>query len=91
MKDLKQFDKGRRTTINFSIFDYYCFRKIPKKKRKIELFNFGINFYKSQMDIINVFNLLMLTQIMLTKQSNDKNNSYLNHRIELTMKWNISV
>ena len=86
IKDLKKFDEGRRATINFNIFDYYCLRKIPRKKTKIELFNSGINFYKRQMDIINYFNILMLTQIMLTQQSIDEKYKYLNQTIEISIK-----
>ena len=85
-KDLKKFDEGRRTTINFTIFDYYCLRKIPRKKTKFELFNSGINFYKRQMDIVNFFNILMLTQIMLTQQSIDEKYKYLNQTIEISIK-----
>ena len=86
LKDLKKFEEGRRTTINFTLFDYYCLSKIPQKKTKIELFNSGINFYKRQMDIVNIFNILMLTQIMLTQQSMDKKYNYLNKTIELSVK-----
>ena len=86
LEDLKSLDKGGRTNINFSIFDYYCLRKINKNKNaEIELFNFGINFFKNQMDIINFFNIIILTQVMLTKQS-DKKENYLNRTIELYMK-----
>ena len=81
---LKNFDNGRRATINFNLFDYYCLRKITNKEREIELFNFGINFYKSQMDIINFFNIIILTQIMLTQQ-NDKKQNILNKTLELSI------
>ena len=83
MKDLKLLDTGRRATVNFTIFDYYCLQKIKNKKTEIELFNFGINFFKSQMDIINFFNIIILTQIMLAKQTNNK--EYLSRTIELSM------
>ena len=84
--DLKKLDKGRRTNINFNIFDYYCLRKInDNKKSEIELFNFGINFFKNQLDIINFFNIIVLTQIMLTQQA-DKKQNFLNRTIELYMK-----
>lgn len=82
---LKNFDKGRRSTINFNLFDYYCFKKLTKKSTEIELFNFGINFFKSQMDIINFFNIIILTQILLAK-STDKKENYLSKTIELFMK-----
>ena len=54
------------------------------KKLEIELFNFGINFYKRQMDIINFFNIIILTQIMLTQQSEKKHN-ILSQKIELSI------
>ena len=89
MKDLEQLDKGRRAKINFNLFDYYCFRKITKKNTEIELFNFGINFYKSQLDIINFFNIMILTQIMLTQQTDKKNNNnILNQTLEMSIKGN---
>ena len=83
---LKNFDKGRRSTINFNLFDYYCFKKLTKKSTEIELFNFGINFFKSQMDIINFFNILILTQIMLTQQQTEKKHNILNQILELSIK-----
>ena len=86
LDDLKMFDNGRRSTINFTIFDYYCLKKINKnKKLEIDLFNFGINFFKNQMDIINFFNIIILTQIILTQQA-DKKRNLLNKTIELYMK-----
>ena len=72
INDLKIFDTGRRSTVNFTIFDYYCLKKLKNKSTEIELFNFGINFFKSQMDIINFFNIIILTQIMRAKQTDNK-------------------
>ena len=48
--------------INFNIFDYYCFRKLSKKRNDIELFRLGLSLYKKRMDIINVFTLLILAE-----------------------------
>jgi hypothetical protein len=76
--------KGFLDQVNFNIFDYYCLRKITKKKSEIELFHFGFNFYKSQMDIINFINIILLTQIMLTQQTEKKQN-VLNQTIELSI------
>ncbi len=76
-------EKGNSPFINFNIFDYYCLRKITRRKTDIELFNFGINFYKRQMDIINFFNIIILTQILLIKNSGQKR---LSHTIELSIK-----
>ena len=86
LNDLKMLDRGGRSTINFNVFDYYCLRKINNNKNsEIEIFNFGINFFKNQMDIINFFNIIILTQIMLTQQA-DKKQNFLNRTIELYMK-----
>ena len=30
--DTKKYDEGKRSMISFNLFDYYCFRKITKKK-----------------------------------------------------------
>ena len=84
IKDFKFLDKGNCATIDFNIFDYYCLRKFTKKRTEIELFSFGINFYKSQMDIINFINIILLTQIMLTKQS-ENNQNILTQKIELSI------
>ena len=86
LNDLIKLDNGGRSTINFNIFDYYCLRKINnKKKSEIEIFNFGINFFKNQLDIINFFNITILTQMMLTQQAEQKEN-FLSQNIELSME-----
>ena len=41
--------------IKFSIFEFYCFRKCYKKRKKIYIFNKCVSIYKEQMDIINIF------------------------------------
>jgi len=84
IKDFKFIDRGNCSTINFNLLDYYCLRRITRKKTEIELFRFGINFYKSQMDIINFFNVLFLTQIMLTQQS-EKKQDLLSQKIEFNI------
>ena len=84
IKDFRIVDKGNCATIHFNLFDYYCLRKFSKKRTEIELFRFGINFYKSQMDIINFFNIMFLTQIMLTQKSEKKHN-ILSQKIELSI------
>ena len=85
LSKFKEKEKENEAIINFNIFDYYCFRRISKKRAEIELFNFGINFYKKQMDIINFFNIIILTQIMLTQQTDKKQNN-LSQKIELSIK-----
>ena len=84
INDFRLVDRGNISTIHFNLFDYYCLRRITKKKTEIELFRFGINFYKSQMDIINFFNIMFLTQIMLTQQS-EKKQDILSQKIELSI------
>ena len=84
IKDFKLVDKGNCATIHFNLCDYYCVRSFSKKSTEIELFRFGINFYKSQMDIINFFNIMFLTQIMLTQKSEKKHN-ILSQKIELSI------
>ena len=84
IKDFKLVEKGNCATIHFNLCDYYCLRNLSKKSTEIELFRFGINFYKSQMDIINFFNIMFLTQIMLTQKSEKKHN-ILSQKIELSI------
>ena len=84
-EDLKKFEKESFCNINFNIFEFYCFWKLTKKKNQIELFKLAFKFFKSQMDIINFFNIIILTQIMLTQQSEKKHNM-LSQTIELSMK-----
>ena len=48
--------------IKINIFEYYCLRNLSKKKGDIYLFKSAISLFKKRMDIINVFNLLFLTE-----------------------------
>ena len=83
-EEFKKFEKENFCNINFNIFEYYCFWKYTKKKIQIELFRFAYRFFKSQMDIINFFNIIILTQIMMKKQSNEKQD-FLSEIVELSM------
>ena len=83
-EEIKKFEKENFCNINFNIFEYYCFSKFTKKKIQIELFRFAYRFFKSQMDIINFFNIIILTQIMMKKQSNEKQD-FLSEIVELSM------
>ena len=67
--------------INFNIIDYVCCGKFKNKDANIELFNFGVNFYRSQIDIINIFNLIFLTKSMLIQF--EKNKDIFNQTIEI--------
>ena len=90
VNSLRNYEKVHCAIIDFTIFDYYCLRKIRKKKTEIELFNFGINFYKRQMDIINFFNIIILTQIMLnSEKSNNNHNTDKKNRLSKTIELSI--
>ena len=82
--DLKKIEKENFCNITFNIFEYYCLWKYSKKKIQIELFRFAYKFFQSQMDIINFFNIIVLTQIMMQKQSNEKQD-FLSEIVELSM------
>ena len=84
-EDLKKFEKEYFYIINFNIFEFYCFWKLTKKKNQIELFRLAFKFFKSQMDIINFFNIIILTQIMMKRQSNEKHN-FLSEIVELSLQ-----
>jgi len=88
MLELKKYmkaDNKKRywSNIDFNIFDYYCFRKV-RKSVEIELFQFGYNFFKSQLDIINFINILLLVQIVMMRQT-DKKHNILSQTIELSI------
>lgn len=82
--DCKLLENKSLSIIDFNLFDYYCLRNITKKKSEIELFRFGFNFFKSQMDIVNFINIFLLTQIMLTQHTEKKHN-ILSQTIELSI------
>ena len=79
-------DNESISDVNINLFDYFCgFGKIKNKKSDIQLFISSTNFFRSQMSIINIFNIIFLTKIMLTHQSIKKKN-YLNQTIEIPLK-----
>ena len=58
---------------------------MTKKNVEIELFHFGYNFYRSQMDIINFINIILLAQIIMMRQT-DKKQNIMSQTIELSIK-----
>ena len=61
--------------IDFNLFDYFCgWVKVRNKVENIELFNFGIDFYKNQMNIVNIFNLIFLAKILIMHHAKKKKN-----------------
>ena len=71
------------TKIKFNIIDYIFCGKFRNKHTNIELLNFGINFYRSQIDIINIFNIIFLTKSMLIDY--EKNMDIFNQIIEIPL------
>ena len=79
-------NKDILTKIDFNMFEYFCYCWRKKYKTNIEIFDFGVSFYKSQMSIINIFNVVFLTQIMITNNLNKKNHNYFDQIIEIPIK-----
>ena len=76
-------EKDISTNIDFNIFEYFCYCRKRKYKSNIEIFDFAVNFYKSQMSIINIFNVIFSAQTMMTSQLNKKNHNYFEKIIEI--------
>jgi hypothetical protein len=58
-----------KENIKLNICDILCFAKNSKKRKYIELFRLGNSFYKKNMDIVHVFNLLTITEKVLIKDN----------------------
>ena len=84
--ELKRNETELLNSLDFNIFDYLCCNgKLRDKTTTIELFNYGINFYRNQMNIINIFNIIFLTQVMLNHHTFTKNN-FFNRIVEIPIK-----
>jgi hypothetical protein len=70
--------------IDFNIFDYYCRFGRKRKKNEIDLFKYGVYFYRNQMNIIHFFNVFFLTEIMLN-QKNSKKKDILSQIVEIPL------
>ena len=53
--------------VKISMLYYYCFSNCRKDKEDIKLFNIGISFYRKKMDIIHLFNIILLIEKFATK------------------------
>jgi hypothetical protein len=72
--------------IDFNILQLLCcFEKFKIPNTNLDLYNFGVNFYKNQLNIINIFNLIFLMEIMLNKHA-QQNNNIFNQIIEIPIK-----
>jgi hypothetical protein len=54
-------DYGAKS-MQINLFYYYCFSNCKKDKEDIKLFELGISFYRKKMDIIHIFNILLLIE-----------------------------
>ena len=64
--------------IKINFFQYYCFKRITKKRKEIEMFKTGFSLFKKRMDIINVFSLLFLAEKNCLQVENEKLCVYFN-------------
>jgi len=79
------FNEDKVSPIDFNILQLLCcFGKYKIPNTNLELYNFGVNFYKNQLNIINIFNLLFLMEVMLNKHA-QKKNSIFNQLIEISL------
>lgn len=62
----------KRVTIN--IFEYFCLRKLLKKKKDIEIFDKSSFLYKDRMDSINLFRDLLVYENCLKENFNFEKN-----------------
>ena len=54
------------------MFDYCCCYLTPKNRHKIiKLYNIANSFYRKKLDIVNVFNLLLLIEKKLLKKNSE--------------------
>ena len=58
--------------IELNMFDYCCCHLVYEKRHKIiELFNITNTFYRKKLDVVNVFNLLLLIEKNLLKNNSE--------------------
>ncbi len=64
--------KDFNDNVELNMFDYCCCHLIHEKRHKIiELYNIANSFYRKKLDVVNVFNLLLLTEKNLMKNNNE--------------------
>ena len=72
--------------IDFNILQLLCcFEKFKIPSTNLELYNFGVNFYKNQLNIVHIFNLLFILETKLNKHSQKYNNIF-NQIVEIPLK-----
>ena len=65
-------DNYSSKSIKINTCNYYCFSHCRKDKEDIKLFDVGISFYRKKMDIIHLFNIILLIEKFASK--NEDNN-----------------
>ena len=55
-------------SMQINLLYYYCFSNCKKDKEDIKLFDIGISFYRKKMDVIHIFNVLLLIERLVTNQ-----------------------
>ena len=53
--------------INLNFIQYFCCKKNRKKKKQIDSFNLGIEFYRKKMDLIHYFTILLIIEKIIAK------------------------
>ena len=53
--------------INLNFIQYFCCKKNRKKKKQIDSFNLGIEFYRKKMDLIHYFTILLIVEKIIAK------------------------
>ena len=53
--------------INLNFIQYFCCKKNRKKKKQIDSFNLGIEFYRKKMDLIHYFKILLIIEKIISK------------------------
>ena len=53
-------------SMQINLLYYYCFSNCKKDKEDIKLFDIGISFYRKKMDVIHIFNILLLIEKMVS-------------------------
>ncbi len=70
--------------IELNMFDYCCCHLVYEKRHKIiELYNITNSFYRKKLDVVNVFNLLLLIEKNLLKNNSEFVNN-INEEVEKT-------
>ena len=69
-KEMNNSIKECTDNINLNMLDFICPHRNRRKKKLLELYKIGINFYKKRMDIALVFtHLLLIEKILLKKHT----------------------